>query len=301
MFTLPQDVSSGVTQFAVSTPCDYQVEPTAGSPSTLVTLTVDTNCSPTSDVLITSLDANDEIVNWLYVRDANTSGATLDLSGMSLNTPPASKTFTFNNAPATGVQFVDRLSSLQGPLSNMTSGGPGTTVTSTLKLPAFAAAVESMLAVSAAPHGNHYMLDWGPVSPTTTSTNIGVDARRLHEATSSGSYDVANRRVVWTEATTGSTPVFAIASAETIRTNLVFTWRVAAAYTTGGVVQYPTLPVENVDYNFSATDTVTVPRITTVQMSGGWDAAREHAFALRGFAWLMTPNSSGSIDYQEIE
>jgi hypothetical protein len=259
---------------------------------------IDGRCAPNTDLVTGSLDANGEIVHWLYSANVATSGGTADLSGTPLTQTPTSKTFTWTNIPPAlgGVGFADQLHSTKGQVIQFEGSGSGTSVSQTLKVTPFTNALEVVFTGASSNYSFHAAADWAAFSSTAYSLDLG--ARLLKDATSGASFDITNKRATWTEEATGVMPDFASADAQIYRSagGIYIYWDVVAAYSEGQV-QYPTLPVETVDYNPASGDVVEVTAMLG-KAPGGWDAVREVFFALDNPSALAP---SGSVTIQQID
>jgi hypothetical protein len=296
--TAPIDSSTAVTQYLFSSPCDSSTEPEAGNTTnTTYTMYLDERCEPNTDLLIASLDANDEIVKYTYSSNLATASGSTNLSTATL-TAPVAKTYTFTNIPASGmgVGIFTMLSSQKGRVLERETMGEGTSVTATIKQAAFANAQEAIGAMTGAPYGMHGMFDFGMFSATPFTTDVG--ARLLKEATSSVTFDAATQTASWTEAATGVTPDFAAAEADRYTDTNGIYWNLVGPYT-GGSVEFPKLPVDGTDYNFKAGDEVDV-EINIGKVPGGWDAVRPKFFTLEGPEDLASGGAPGQVTFQFI-
>ena len=299
--TAPLDSSSTVTDYLFTSPCDSSIEPEAGNTTnTTYDMFLDSRCGATTDILIASLDANEEIVKYTYAANQSTTGGSLDLSGATLTTP-VTKSYTYTNIPATGmgVGIETQLSSAKGRLLEREGGGDGTSVTASIKQAGFPNAFEAIGAFTGAPYGMHGMFDWATFSSAPFTTDVG--ARLLKEATSAVTFDIAYKTATWSVAATGVTPDFV--AVDTYRSDSTgdnyVEWSIVGPYT-GGSVQFPTLPPETTDYNFKATDMVDDVEVNMGKVPGGWDGIRERFFGLDGPEDLVDTAAAGSVTFQIV-
>jgi hypothetical protein len=223
---------------------------------------------------------------------------------MTLATAGTLKSYTFNNIPAAigGLQLGQQLASSKGVVVDRGEEElVGTTATHSWKLPAFTNAVD--LAIAMMPmeshQGEHALVDWGPFSATYT-TDVG--ARLLIEPTTPASFDPTTPQVQWTPATTGVTPDFSMAFVRASRAteSLQIAWQLSGPYD-AGVLQFPTLPVENGDdYNFAATDTTGVDLILIGKVTGGYDAVRGIIQDLEGPQAIIGTSPTGSMEFEQF-
>lgn len=301
--TAPIDTDAAVTQYMFVTECDSITQPSAGTvANTETTFTLFSQCSPTSDILIASLDANNEVVHWVYAANQTTSGATLDLSGLTLNTAPTSKTFTFNNIPVAseGVFFAQQLYAGSSEFIEFSGDGVGATVSQTLKVTPFTNALDLVFALTGGAESLNFMLDWNTTFQTSYTTDVG--ARLLSQVTSGASYDTTTRALTWGAGTGGVTPDFASSELDVTRGTGTLTyirWRIIAPYD-GGELQYPTLPVEGTDFNPMATDTIELQSTTLGKTPLGYDGIRPKFYGLSGPDQLTTFAAAGSVDFQNV-
>ncbi len=299
LITAPIDSSASVTDYLFTSPCDSSIEPEAGNTTnTTYSMFLDSRCGATTDILIASLDASEEIVKYTYAANQSTTGGTLDLSGATLTTP-VTKSYTYTNIPTTGmgVGIETQLSSAKGRLLEREAGGDGTSVTAQIKQAAFPGAFEAIGAFTGAPYGMHGMFDWGTFSSDPFTTDVG--ARLLKEATSAVTFDIAYKTATWSVATTGVTADFVatdVYRSDSTGDNYV-EWSMVGPYT-GGSVQFPTLPPDTTDYNFKATDVIDDVEVNMGKVPGGWDGIREKFFGLDGPEDLVDTAAAGSITFQ---
>ena len=137
---------------------------------------------------------------------------------------------------------------------------------------------------------------WGPHAAATT---IAPTPTLLHAYTAFPDFDIPNRRVQWSEATAGATADFAVALLQITRSaeKRAWRWDIVGPRPTPALI-LPVVPTDVIDFNPVETDGVSVDRLDTYQVPGGYDAARAHAFAndLEGLA--TTP--AGQVVREEI-
>jgi hypothetical protein len=303
--TTPLDATSGVASYLVLSPCDTQsVDAPTDASNPQVTLGLYGDCLTSTDIVIASLDGGGEIVHWLYATNVAQASNAIDLSAMTLATAPTSKTYTFNNIPVAqgGVGLTQQLASTKGVVVERGEIQlPGTTATNTWTLPAFTGAIDNVMATTQMTSGlgQQAFLDWGPFSATYT-TDVG--ARLLIEPTTAASFDTTTHQVKWTPDTTGVAPDFALAFASAFRStgSLQIDWQLSAAYASG-VVQFPTLPIENgKDYNFAATDSTGVDQVILGKVPGGYDLVRERLQSLAGPQDITGVAATGSMTFEQF-
>lgn len=291
-FTLPADNTAGVDAYIVSTPCGD-----SSTTTNSLTLAVDSRCSTTTDVVVVSVDVNNEAVGWFYASNVASASGTIDLTA-STYTAATSKTFTFDNIPAAlgGINFRDGYFSGNGRVVEFLGAGDGTSVTQTLKVSPFANATEAIFASGTSAWSEHRFADWGPFSAATHTVDVG--ARLLRDATAGVSWDAATHQAGWTLAATGEVPEVTEAYMECYRqSSLYIYWTIVGAYD-GTSIEYPVLPVEGTDYNCAAADTAEL-YVSLGKFPGGWDAIRENFFAIDGTEGLVSA-TPGSATIQEI-
>jgi hypothetical protein len=304
--TAPLDATAGVVSYLFATPCDSQsVDAPTDASNPQVTLGLYGKCLTSTDIVIASLDDNGEVVHWLYAAGVAPASSAIDLSAMTLATAPTTKTLSFTNIPTAipTINVAQQLASSKGVVirfgENMVSGPSGTT---SWKLPPFTNAIDLVNGITDMPSGigSHAFIDWGAFS-TGYTTDVG--ARLLIEPTTVASFDTAMHQVKWTPATTGVAPEFAYAFANAFRAtgSLGISWQITAPYASG-VVQFPTLPVENSnDYNFAATDTTGVDQVILGKVTGGYDAVRAVLQSTTGPQDLAVPGTTGGLTYEQFD
>ncbi len=297
--TAPVDASGTVTGYRFTSPCDDSESADLPPVTPSYSMPLDSRCVPTTDLLVASHNVNDEIVNFLFAPNVTTSGGTANLTSMSLNTAATTKTYTFNNMPTdTELGLGVELYSTKGKIIDFEGGGIGTAVEQPFKIPGFTGAVEVVFGVYATMYGMVGIADWAPFSATAYTVDAG--ARALRAATSGATFDKTAKRVSWTEAATGVAGDFVVAETEIYRAtgSLYIYWEVIAE-ADAPEVQYPTLPVESIDYNVQSTDT-TDTFVTVGKVPGGWNAIREKFFAIDGPLDLGNGSTTGSLTFQGI-
>jgi hypothetical protein len=300
----PIDTDALVDSYYFATPCDSNSTPKPGDASNpSVSLDLYGACMTSTDVVIASLDANGEPLHWLYAQNIAQASNSIDLSGMTLVTAPTSKSYTFSNIPVAvgGVTLDQQLASAKGVIIDRSTDLAGPTATHTWMLPGFTGAIDLVLGFMnmASGLGSQNVVDWGPFS-ATYSTDVG--ARLLVEPTTPASFDTTTHQVKWTADTTGVAPDFAMATAtaDRVTSSLQIEWQVSAVYN-GGVVQFPTLPVENgKDYNFALTDTTSVDQVVLGKVTGGYDAVREIIQSLAGPQDIAASGATGAMTFEEF-
>lgn len=300
----PIDTDAAVESYLFSTPCDEQSTPKptdASNPS--VSLGLYGACMTSTDVIIASLDTNGEVVHWLYAPNVAQASNSIDLTGMTLATAGTSKSYTFNNIPVAigGLSLNQQLASTKGVVIERSIDLTGPTGTNTWKLPPFTNAIDLVNAFMDMESGlgSHAIADWGPFSATYTTD---VAARLLIEPTTAASFDTTTHQVKWTPAATGVAPDFALAMAGAFRAtgSLQINWQLSAPYG-AGVVQFPTLPVENgKDYNFASTDTTGVDQVILGKVTGGYDAVREMLQSLDGPQDITATAATGTLTFEQF-
>jgi hypothetical protein len=255
---------------------------------------------PTTDLVVASLDASDQILAWFYVANADTSAA-LDVTSETY-TAATAKMLTYTNIPpaTTFVGVNDSFWSEKGELVDIDASGSGTSFTTSIATTPFPGALDVVSTQTQGVIAYNEFLDWGPAS-TTYSVDVG--SRLLRQATSGTSFDAASHKVTWTEETTGLTPdlattsFYAVLDSESSPFGIY--WRIVAPYSAGEIA-FPTLPVETLDYNVAVDDPVEIQQTLLVKLAGGYDGIRSRFFGIEGEQALVT-GATGSFVYEGID
>jgi hypothetical protein len=303
--TAPIDSDAAVTDYIFLSPCDSDsvAKPTDASNPT-IQLGFYGECLTSTDIVIASLDANGEIVHWLYASNVTPTSNAIDLSAMTLATAGTLKSYTFSNVPAAigGLNMTQQLASSKGVVVDRGDVDlTGTSPTHSWTLPPFTNAVDLVLSMMPMESGlgDHALVDWGPFSATYT-TDVG--ARLVIEPTTPASFDTTTHQVQWTPATTGVTPDFSMAFATALRatSSLEIDWQLSAPYN-AGIIQFPTLPVESgKDYNFAATDETGIDQVIVGKVTGGYDGIREIIQSLDGPQAIIGTAPTGAMSFGQF-
>lgn len=121
------------------------------------------------------------------------------------------------------------------------------------------------------------VLDHQPAGPYS----LDLRGALLPPYTSLGAFEIAARRLVWTEAAAGSRADLVRAGIRVSRDDIAWTWRIVAPRQAAPVVAFPELPVlAPRDLNPLAGDIVTVTELTNVDLPVAYAAElRANAFA----------------------
>jgi hypothetical protein len=227
--------------------------------------------------------------------DPTDPDAALDLTGESYG-ETSSVAFTYLNAPDTSISalhWLIRAGNL-GPFVVDLSGG--STGTSTLPAGAVVAGmtraiVDTTLAPSGDAVGVHDVIDWGLAGSTYT---LELDGLLLPDLLTRPVFDAATTRVTWTESTTGAAPDLASTAILVNRDGQRWHWEIVAPYK-AGEISFPHLPVDTIDYNPTADDSVGPEPVMNAKLPGGYDVARPRFLNLRDRA-LINPFLSAPPD-----
>ena len=179
-------------------------------------------------------------------------------------------TFMYTNTPDATIDVAHFPILPNGNLGPYSFSGGGTTTINEVAVPATTAIVDSRLSLG----NQHEIVDWGPF---VTSYSLDMNNVLLREVTGGPTYDVATRRLSWTEATDGATPDLTVAAILVRRPEPLakWHWEVVAPYSPGGIV-FPHLPTDLADWTAVETDTITPDPVKNVKVTGGYDAVRAH-------------------------
>jgi len=119
----------------------------------------------------------------------------------------------------------------------------------------------------------HHVLVWGP---NTTTYDLDMTGLLLRDVLRERLYDVAGKRVTWTEAATGASADLTTVEIDVTRSFVDdsprrWNWRIAAPYT-AAQVKFPELPIDT--YTPIANDSVVVLNLINAKVPGGYDAVR---------------------------
>lgn len=278
--TAPLDGDPRVTSYMLYTQCGST--PLDVSGTTTITLG---GCGTKADMVVTSIDANGNIVHYFTEDDVPVSSAPQTLAGTYV--APAATMFSYANVPqtVTWVKTTQELWSTRGREFDASTGAAPqiATASDSLAQPATSA----MLAVTvtdgapdASQHGEQLVYDW---SAWSASYALDLGSVLLPAYATGASYDVASHAIVWTEADGGAQPDVARATLHAYRDAIprgtAWQWSVVAARVASPRLVLPTLPTGGgFDFNPSATDSVGVSDLTNVKLPGGYDAFRAHGF-----------------------
>jgi len=274
--TLIGNTSAGSGDINFSTPCGVAqaAGTTNGKPS--ATLMVDRSCLKTTDVFEYKFDSGGLVViNWGYLQDVAPSGTTFDASAIAVTHADAesqSKHVVFTN----DTSYTSRASEEQQTTSAgvINSSLAGALSTFDVKVYVVPGARDVMFWTGKKSMTKHMFYDWD--STFQASYSADVSTKLLRQGTSEPMYDVANHRLVWTEASTGLAPEWGYTKISATRNALTFEWFVVGA-AGASAIQLPTLPVEgSIDYNLAQGDVLDVTALVVGRSPGGYDAVREN-------------------------
>jgi hypothetical protein len=279
-FTLRASAVTGASDYQVFTTCGSgAITPGggggSGSPDPGGVVSLD-NCHGAADIAIVARDVSTSTpLSALYHPDATLPDeGTLDLTADTYQAL-TDVTFTYMNASApVTVQHSPVLPhGLLGPFSLDAFEGSGT-----IHEPTLAGATEGIVDTSLSLIGEHEIVDWGPLS---ASYMLDLASVLLPDILDQPSYDIATRRVSWTEAApgTGALPDLSFDVLEVTRpepSSRRWEWVIVAPYTRGEIV-LPRLPTDIADWTPAAGDTVHAEEVTNAKVPGGYDAVRARA------------------------
>lgn len=297
-FTLPIDNDAAVTSYMVSTPCGRGITDSQGSAQQpQITIDADLACASMTEIVVASLDANNQVVHWFHVADQAVTGP-IDLTARTYGAPTP-KSYTYNNASAvSGVGIQQSFLSQHGTVVTLPGNafGRGSPFTGTIQTTNIAGTIDMVHSVTAtSSEATHQFVDWGPFA-TTYSTDVA--ARMLPDLDGAG-LDTTTHAVRWNEAAAGVTPDFALSFLEVFRarqtpqSNLVWTWSIVAPYADAAIT-FPALPTDIADFTIGETDEWELRGVALGKVPGGYDAVRANLFNLRGPDSLVT-SAAGSV------
>ena len=247
------------------------------------------NCGATTDLVVESHDGSGVPNGFLYKQNvAVVDGGAIDLTGPYQAMP--AQTLTLTNVPASVGSFALRfsLAAANGPVWAVSNDAGVTSGTSTWSFQrpvlAGATAIVESTPLSGSQFGPQTVVDWKPIADAQTYSY--ADAL-LRPFTAAPTYDVATHAMTWTEGS-GAAPDFVVGAVQATRNAgpLVWSWRLIGP-ATGPTLVYPTLPPEIAQYNFLATDNVSISDLATAKVPGGYSAAfRSLVFAASKNAFL---------------
>jgi len=296
------DSDVNVDGYVFWSPCD--TSGIVASPS--YTMSLQSNCTPTTDILVASVDAAGEILHWVFAPNVTTT-ATVNLTGMAFTSTPVDRTYTYNNL----LQFGETIGSLNlysaaGRIVDASfSDVLITTLSEPYKLPLFTNAFEVAHVQDESEFGYHLLADWAPLA--AGDLTLDTATRRLRNATTGTSFDATMKRGTWTEDATGAVADVAVGDLQISRNSgsVRIYWNLLVP-NTAGQIQYPTLPVEATDYNPGVGD-VTDIVVRQGKVPGGFASVRERFFTFGSLsailgspATLTALSSSGHLEIQEI-
>jgi hypothetical protein len=308
--TLPVQGDPSITKYTVGSSCTPFPEafPSTGSgfqPTGPVEFLP--TCA-TADIIATSYNNSGAVVGYFVVAGQTvTANATIDYSSKSY-TAPTNRTYTFNNKPGDlyPLAVIERIGLGGGEILKV-EGTTSDTLTMGIPTVANGVSVVSAYADSATTNSHHMLFDWGPVSTTAFTTDVG--ARKLANITAA-SFDAASHMLSWTEAN-GAAPEFSYVGLFATRTTTTSTFGVdwyMIAPRTAANAKFPKLPVGAVDYNPDADDIINIGEITLGKVPGGYDAIRANGFLLdeivsynRDLVIAMTATGSAElVSYRQL-
>jgi hypothetical protein len=254
---------------------------TGGKPSGM--LIVPGGCLPTTDIFELVNDVEGSLLYWGYLPDVTLDGMTLDASAIDVtNTEVQTKTvnYTVSDAELTSYYYENQQVTASGRMSFANASNmPDYPMT----LPVVPGALDTMFFQGDTSLTRRMLYEWQPGFATTYAAD--VSAKLLRKGTAKPTFDRANHRLIWTEASTGVAPEWGYATAHIDRGEYGISWTVVGA-AGGAALQLPVLPNEGTDYNPMSDESVSVTAFVAGASTGGYDAVRER---LQGYPDLQTP------------
>ncbi len=278
-FDLTVPSLSGATGYQVYTQCGSVL--VAGGAATTIQLA---GCGAAADMLVVAVDAQSQLVGSFFHAAVPISSAPVVLVD-SYDTPsPTGFSYTGVPLDATWVKTTQVLYSSRGRLFDATTG----------IMPVIGAASDSLAQPSPTTlladtvtdiqpasndHGEQLVYDFGA---WTGSYSLDLGPWLLPAYTSDATYDLGSHAITWSEAEGGSQPDFARATVHVYRDAIpqgtTWAWSIIAPRTGATSIALPQLPKQQLDFNPSSGDAITVSDLTNVRVPGGYDAFRTHGF-----------------------
>jgi hypothetical protein len=272
--------------------------------TTSVTLT---GCDGMADMLVVSTDAGGKLVGWQYQPNvAVADAANIAFTGAYL--PPVDTTFTYTqiSPTSTGLGVVRELRTARGSVyrsaqATAPSGGVMATVTIPMPAPVGVQAITTSTDQPSTGNGRQTIVEWGAADQSYLLDYAGA---ALRDYATRPALDTATQAITWTEAA-GAAPDFVLGTYRADRADVVpheTIRRIVAPYATDpsglATLQYPTLPTTLYDFNARTGDLISLERLVTMKVPGGYDAARAGAFDSDIPTAIV--GATGRIVYQEL-
>jgi len=287
-FTLSAPTVTGATAYDVFTTCGAG-SLAADSSGTRATGTVNLGgCGGAADIAVLARQNSTPVSGLFHAAAVVPGTGSLELTDAYV--APTEVSFTYTNAPAgvtLDVQHAPRLDHGRlGPFRLSVLGGAGT-----LQEPVVAAASSVVLTSFEVAAGGQEVVEWGPSSPTYT---LDLPSVLLPEFPSRPAYDPATARVTWSEAARGVTPDATITLIQTSRSSGArqWDWFVIAPYTPNEL-GLPRGATELADWLPTAGDTIYIDHVSTVKLTGGYDALRARTIDLAASDLSLAAGPSG--------
>ena len=289
-FQLTVPAMSGTTSYSVFTSCgngaisvnNSQLAGIAGvtGPVTL------SGCNGVADILIVATGVVGVEPFAVALYRANVAVADAVAVDFRNDQPPdvynalTAVTFGYTNVPAATTQIgvVHMLSTSRGPIFSTSSLAPaiidGTTASVTLNEPSVSGTI-GMIGTLVFTDSFHVVFQRRPVTATSTFDLAGL----LADIVGQPFYKTASKHLSWNEGAIGVAADLTLAEIDVSQQTTpprAWNWHIAAPYTPGGELTFPTLPTDVVDWAARAEDQVNVASLINLKVPGGYDAARAH-------------------------
>jgi hypothetical protein len=302
MITAPEDTDPNTASYVFGTPCGVMPVTSPGSGATpTASMYLYGECATTTDFLVYSLDGNDNVLHYFFVKDQAVT-ATIDFTAKTW-AAPTTKTYEITNTGVFSDEYgvAQKLASARGEVGSLTPTSTGTG-TFTLDVPAFNQAL-SIIETTGYMSGiaEHRILEWGPVNGAQYTLDAG--SKVLVDMTAAPTFDPTTHTLSWTEGASGLAPDFSLASVSNFREPSTYTeWWIAGPHTSASLV-FPTLPADVFDFNIATGDSTNISFMILAKIPGGYDAVRSNVFTSGGETDLIsTPTGtlSGEL-YQNLQ
>ena len=276
----PPDPEPGAAEYYAWTTCSgsswQPLEATTSSGQTRWTGSIWLDCS-VADILVASYEGEDHPLGYIYApATAVADQATIDLTAMTY-VPMTPSDFLIYDVPGNdeNVSVVESVTTSRGDLFNAwvpSSFMPGPPIRFSLATPLVEGASDVVhvsgrgSVVLWGPHASAYVLDYG--------------AHLVPEIATSPSFDPTTHQLHWTESGGGLAAQVVRASGHVYRpvASSGWFWWLAAPHST--TITFPTLPVDQFDYNVRPGDGFSVDTLITANVPGGYSAVRAKLFML---------------------
>jgi hypothetical protein len=273
----------------------------AGEGTTVSTTVELVGCGGMADMLVISSDGKGGPRGWIYRANVPvTAEGTVDFVGEYAELEE--QTFTYTMSPET--RRISARRELRTARGALYSDGTdrfleSTTESFSLRMPTppDVVAVTTSTALLANGFSRTNVLDWGA---NNSSYELDFTAVGLHPYSGEPSYDVPRHEIVWTEGD-GKAAQFTIASLRTTRSDdevsNTWTWDLVTPWDSQKLA-YPRLPTTLFDFSPRADDEISVQRLTTAQVPGGYNAARPRVFIDDPEGTVVGP--TGRVVFEEL-